>query len=103
SDGSRRLAFSPEMFDYGTLKLPPLAGADLGFAGFRVHYALNDPKRKDEVAIFLGASYFRALAEGMRYGLSARGLAIDTGEASGEEFPRFVEFWINRPAPADRE
>src|SRR5690606_17214246 len=52
---------------------------------------------------FLGASYFRALAEGMRYGLSARGLAIDTGEASGEEFPRFVEFWINRPAPADRE
>src|SRR5690606_22798326 len=33
------------------------------------------------------------------YGLSARGLAIDTAMPKGEEFPRFREFWLVRPAP----
>jgi periplasmic glucans biosynthesis protein len=68
-----------------------------------VLFPLHDGKRKEEFLVFLGASYFRALAEGLRYGLAARGLAVDTGEASGEEFPKFVEFWINRPSPGDRE
>ena len=31
------------------------------------------------------------------YGLSARGLAINTAEPSGEEFPVFTHFWIERP------
>ncbi len=53
---------------------------------------------KDELAVFLGASYFRALGAGQRYGLSARGLAIDTIGGQREEFPRFSEFWIVRPA-----
>jgi glucans biosynthesis protein len=103
SDGIRRLSFSPELFDYGALKLAAPKSGELGFAGFRVLYPLNDRSRKDDVVVFLGASYFRAVAEGLRQGLAARGLAIDTAEASGEEFPRFVEFWINRPAPSDRE
>jgi glucans biosynthesis protein len=68
-----------------------------------VHYPLNTPKYKDEVLVLLGASYFRALGKGQQYGLSARGLAVDTGLASGEEFPRFVEFWIARPAPTANE
>jgi len=52
------------------------------------------------VCVFLGASYFRAVAKDEIYGLSARGLAIDTGEAKGEEFPLFRAFWIERPAQA---
>ena len=48
--------------------------------------------------MFLGASYFRAVAKGQLYGLSARGLAINTGEAKGEEFPFFKAFWIEKPA-----
>ena len=32
----------------------------------------------------------------------ARGLAIDTALPSGEEFPRFKEFWIERPKPTDK-
>jgi glucans biosynthesis protein len=104
SDGVRRLAFSPDLFHYGSLKLAALKSPpELGFAGFRVLYPLNGRNGKDEALVFLGASYFRAVAEGQRLGLSARGLAIDTAESSGEEFPRFVEFWINRPAPSDRE
>ncbi len=50
----------------------------------------------------LGASYFRVIGAGQVYGLSARGLAIDTALPSGEEFPRFKEFWIERPKPTDK-
>ena len=42
---------------------------------------------------FLGASYFRFLGRGQSYGLSARGLAVNTG-GDDEEFPFFREFWI---------
>ena len=90
--------FSPALFNYGGNKpIGPVPG-NLGFAGFRIHYALNQPGYLDELASFLGASYFRALGAGMHYGLSARGLAIDTGEPGDEEFPRFEEFWVERPA-----
>src|SRR5690625_3003467 len=71
---------------------------DLGFAGFKILHTLNDPDRFDEVLSFLGASYFRALGADQHYGLSARGLAIDTGNTSkGEEFPRFTKFWLVDP------
>ena len=100
---AREIRFDPELFDYGKNKIDPAAMRGLGFAGFRVHFALNNPKYKDEVLVFQGASYFRALGRDQRYGLSARGLAIDTGLASGEEFPRFVEFWIERPDASAKE
>lgn len=102
SEGSRRIAFDAGAFDYGNLKLGALDEPGVGYAGFRVLHAPDGRQHKQEYAAFLGASYFRAAAEGMRLGLAARGLAIDTGEASGEEFPRFVEFWIHRPAAGDR-
>lgn len=73
--------------------------ADIGFAGFRIHAPINKPDYYDEVCVFLGASYFRAVAKGQTYGLSARGLAIGTGEAKGEEFPVFKTFWLEKPAP----
>jgi glucans biosynthesis protein len=77
---------------------------NLGFAGFRLHYPLNDPKVLDEVIAFLGASYFRFLGRGQKYGLSARGLAVNVqGTPQAEEFPAFREFWIEQPPPgADR-
>jgi len=96
----RPIAFSTDLFGFGDLKPGPLP-ADLGFAGFRFLSALNAPDRFDEVAAFLGASYFRAVARGLAYGLSARGLAIGSGEP-GEEFPAFRAFWIERPAKGAR-
>jgi len=101
--GVREIRFSPDLFDYGHNALDPSKLRNVGFAGFRVHYPINTPKYKDEVLVFLGASYFRALGRGQRYGISARGLAIDTALPSGEEFPRFTEFWIERPAANARE
>jgi glucans biosynthesis protein len=99
AQGVQHVRYSAAEFDYGKNKLYPQAWGDIGFAGFRAHYPLNNDKYKDETAVFLGASYFRALGAGQRYGLSARGLAVDTVGGSGEEFPRFSEFWLVRPAP----
>ncbi|MBA2350408.1 MAG: glucan biosynthesis protein G [Burkholderiales bacterium] len=103
ADEIREIPFSPALFDYGKTSLDAQEMLGLGFAGFRVHYPLNTPAYKDEVLVFLGASYFRAIGKGGRYGSSARGLALDTGVMSGEEFPRFVEFWIERPTARAKE
>lgn len=102
-NGARHIRYKSADFDYGKNKLSPQTWGDVGFAGFRAHYplngsGLNGSGYKDELVVFLGASYFRALGAGLRYGLSARGLAIDTVGGQGEEFPRFTEFWIVRPA-----
>lgn len=103
SDGVRPLRFDPEQFDYGNNKLDVSKLRDIGYAGFRVHFPLNSKDYKDELIVFQGASYFRALGKSQRYGLSARGLAVDTGAPSGEEFPAFTEFWIEWPRAEDRE
>ncbi|WP_020202822.1 MULTISPECIES: glucan biosynthesis protein G [Cupriavidus] len=103
SGSVREIRFDPSAFNYGPHKLDATKLKPLGFAGFRVLFPLNQPKVKDEVVSFVGASYFRALGKDQWYGLSARGLALDTALNSGEEFPRFVEYWIERPSPADKQ
>jgi glucans biosynthesis protein len=96
--GIRPIRYRSADFDYGKNKLATQGWGDIGFAGFRAHYPLNGGQYKDELVVFLGASYFRALGAGQHYGLSARGLAIDTVGGQAEEFPRFTEFWIAKPA-----
>jgi periplasmic glucans biosynthesis protein len=100
--GSRPIPYRTEFFDFGKTGVRAQWG-DIGFAGFRIHHPLNSPAYKDEVVAFLGASYFRALGAGQQYGLSARGLAIDTTGGGPEEFPRFTDFWLERPDPAARQ
>ena len=97
---AREIALDSGMFDYAKSGLSGL-GIDpaLGFAGFRVCFH-TDPKR--DVASFLGASYFRAVGGDGRYGLSARGLAVDCALGRSEEFPVFSEFWLERP-PRDSD
>lgn len=97
------LTFNTDDFEYrndvGT-RVP--ADAQLsGVAGLKVNAPLNTAAKFDELVTFLGASYFRALGAGNSYGLSARGLAIDTWQAGPEEFPRFSAFWITRPETDD--
>ena len=96
---ARPLVYSPAMFEFGGLPVPA-AGADIGFAGLRILCPLNSADRFDELCSFLGASYFRGLGRGQAYGASARGLAINTAEPAGEEFPAFTAFWLEKPAPA---
>ncbi|MGA3397767.1 MAG: glucan biosynthesis protein G [Acetobacteraceae bacterium] len=87
--------YNADLFTWDKVKPPT---GDIGFAGFRLQYPLNRVDYFDEVCAFLGASYFRAVARGQGYGLSARGLAIKTADSSGEEFPLFRSFWLERPA-----
>lgn len=67
-----------------------------GVAGFRLNHPLNRPDKWDELVAFVGASYFRALGRNSAYGISARGLALNTATAQGEEFPRFSRFYMER-------
>ena len=101
NDGqAHRVHFSPDMFDYADSGIDPASLEDkpLGFAGFRM--GINkSPGHTPEYASFLGASYFRAIDRNMQYGLSARGLAINTGLPKDEEFPDFTAFWFEQPEP----
>ena len=94
---ARDLVATPAMFQISP-SLPQLGSkVSLPLAGFRVRSQLNSKKIWDEFLVFQGASYFRAVAQHLLYGLSARGLAINTAEPSGEEFPAFTHFWVERP------
>ena len=99
ADGmAQELAYVPELFDHGKSGLDKVRlPRDLGFAGFRLNFH-TDLQR--DITAFLGASYFRAVGGEWQYGLSARGLAIDTGAPRPEEFPNFTHFWLERPATA---
>jgi len=93
------IEFDRKFFNYDRLKVGPLPPT-MGFAGLRVLYPLNHPD--DELGSFVGASYFRFLCERAVYGLSARGLAINTGGKAPEEFPLFTAFWLERPGAHDK-
>ena len=96
--GVHQVPFSPSQFDYGKNDFASRVPQTLGYAGFRVHYPINRADYRDEVIVFVGGSYFRAVAKDLGFGLSARGLAVDTAVSSGEEFPYFREFWLVRPS-----
>ncbi|WP_437610756.1 glucan biosynthesis protein G [Erwinia sp. V71] len=98
----REIKYNPDLFTFGNVKHDPETVKNLGYAGFKVLYSLNSKDKHDEIGSFLGASYFRVIGGDQVYGLSARGLAIDTALPSGEEFPRFKEYWIERPKPQDK-
>jgi periplasmic glucans biosynthesis protein len=94
---AQELAYDAAMFDYGESGLQASnLPKDLGFAGFRMFFHTD---LEHDIVSFLGASYFRAVGGEKQYGLSARGLAIDTGMGGAEEFPAFTALWLERPAP----
>ena len=103
ADSVNEIKYDPSRFDFGDVKFDPKATEQLGYAGFRVLYPINKADKQDEIMTMLGASYFRVVGKGQSYGLSARGMAIDTALPSGEEFPRFTEFWIERPKPGEKQ
>ena len=99
---ARALEADTGYFDLGALSGKLAPDVRMGFSGFRLMAPMNRPDVFDEVIVFQGASYFRALSRGQSYGLSARGLALNIGEPSGEEFPFFRRFWIEKPKPEAR-
>lgn len=99
STHQQQIRLAEAYFNYGPLikkhgELPPNGG----FAGFRIHSQLNKPGRFDELIAFQGSCYWRALGKNQHYGISARGIAVNTGiDGTPEEFPAFREFWLRKP------
>jgi glucans biosynthesis protein len=92
---AQEIAFDPAMYDYSRAgvasgQLP----SNLGFAGFRLYFHTDWVR---DCAAFQGASYFRAVDGELQYGMSHRGLAIDCGMPTPEEFPDFVAYYLERP------
>ena len=92
---AREITFDPSLYDYTHAGIRPAAvPANLGFGGFRLFHHTDWTR---DVAAFQGASYFRAVTGDMQYGMSQRGLAINTGMAEPEEFPDFIAYYLERP------
>ncbi|WP_260924083.1 glucan biosynthesis protein [Novosphingobium sp. 9] len=72
-----------------------VGGTKADIAGFRV---MASDGHADWLS-FMGASYFRTSGSRDQFGISARGLAIDTGLPTGEDFPNFTKFWIEEITP----
>lgn len=97
------IKFSSKYFDYSEVKDLHIEKdeAKMSFTGFRILSKMGKTDSGDmhsETLVFQGASYFRALAEDQHYGLSSRGLAINTSVEGQEEFPDYTQFWLEKPA-----
>ena len=99
---ARDFPFDFSRFDHSD-KFPEVTlEGNLGYSGLRLRTELTEPGRKNEFCVFQGASYFRAIGYAMNYGMSARGLALKTGDPEGEEFPDFTRFWLEAPVPGQK-
>jgi glucans biosynthesis protein len=92
---AQRVVYTAQDFDYGNTGLEKKLPADLGFSGFRI---MDGPDSATDWLAFQGASYFRSAGEENQYGASARGIAVNTTASTKEEFPRFIEFWLEQAA-----
>jgi glucans biosynthesis protein len=108
--GAHHLAYSPSFFNFTGLNFNPPLPANLGYAGFYLRYPNmvpgSSPNSLDGFFTTQGGSYFRAIARDQVYGLSGRGLAINTTvegknheRGKTEEFPFFTQWWLREPAP----
>ncbi|CBL44859.1 Periplasmic glucans biosynthesis protein [gamma proteobacterium HdN1] len=97
------IAFEKDHFSLTDQELQKLLPPDLGYAGFKLTFPFSSASAQNQFLVFAGASYFRGVGKPNGFGLSARGIAVDTGLPSGEQFPSFVEFWLVRPAPMAKD
>jgi glucans biosynthesis protein len=98
AQGVHELPFRKDFFTFADEEVQRRIPPDLGYAGFKLTYPLQDAKTQNQFLVFAGASYFRGVGRDNTFGISARGIAVDTGLPSGEQFPSFVEYWLVRPA-----
>lgn len=100
--GVHPLGYDKDDFDFPSRKFAQQVPDDLGYAGFKLTYPLRGPHIANQFLVFAGASYFRGVGRNNAFGLSARGITIDTGLPSGEQFPAFTEYWLVRPSAKAR-
>ncbi|UDL95868.1 glucan biosynthesis protein D [Lichenihabitans sp. PAMC28606] len=104
ADQARPIVYNQAMFDMPANSPAKQLPQGVGFAGFRIQEPRSGKPdwHKNDWAAFLGAAYFRAIGELYQYGLSARGVAVNTAVADrDEEFPDFTRFYIETPTSDD--
>ena len=98
-DGKARpIEYRPEMFDFGSLPRPDAEATSASPASACTRRSTG-PTTTTRSAVFLGASYFRAVGRNRTTACPSRGLSLNTADAGGEEFPAFRAFWLERPQP----
>ena len=97
AQGVHALPFSKDYFTFSDQEIEKRVPHDLGYAGFKLTFPLQDANTQNQFLVFAGASYFRGVGRDNTFGISSRGIAVNTGLPSGEQFPSFVEFWLERP------
>lgn len=101
AQGVHDVLYDKNSFTFTNQELGRRIPADLGYAGFQLTYPDKSAAGRQAMLEFAGASYFRAIGRNQVFGVSARGVAVDTGLPSGEQFPAFREFWLVRPDARD--
>jgi len=97
-----RIPYKRDFYEFGPAEKRVNVPEQGAYSGFRVHAPIYKPDDFSEFLVFQGASYFRSKATGQTYGLSARGLALDTAQGGVEEFPSFRSFWVEKPKAGDK-
>jgi len=95
------LGFNKSDFTYPNTEVEQQVPADLGYAGFKLTFPLEGEDIQNQFLVFAGASYYRAVSRDTNFGISGRGLALNTGLPGGEEFPAFTEYWLETPKAGD--
>lgn len=93
---SRDVIYRQDLYKFPSTNPASQLSGDIGFAGLRI----MNPDLKSDWFSLVGASYFRSACPFNQYGLSARGIAVNTASSVPEEFPRFVRFWLEGPQQA---
>ncbi|HZV21324.1 MAG TPA: glucan biosynthesis protein, partial [Hyphomicrobiales bacterium] len=97
-----KIPYISQSFEFNPPAKAPGSPAQSDFAGFHALTPIDRLGSFRDFLAFLGGTNFRSLATGQVFGVSARGLAINTGQPGGEDFPLFRSFWIERPKPVDQ-
>ncbi|KQU04898.1 glucan biosynthesis protein D [Methylobacterium sp. Leaf469] len=93
----RPVAYDRARFETDTTQIPTFKD-DPGYSGFKLRARFAGGELTD-FAYLQGASFFRLVAAGQGFGVTARALTLRPADARGEEFPEWRAVWIERPGP----
>jgi glucans biosynthesis protein len=96
-----KIPYIAQNFEFSSPAKQPATASQSDFAGFHAQAQIDKFGIFRDFLSFVGATNFHAIGSEQVFGVSARALAINTGQPGGEDFPLFRSFWIERPKPAD--
>ena len=90
-----------EMFSHAKDKKGRQIELPNAISGFRLHSKLLPEASWTSFWCLWAQAISGPWQDGMGYGISARGISLNTAHPDGEEFPDFTTFWVVRPKTGD--